>query len=197
MARDLPCSVCGTLLYRNPRTSLPEGRATCRPCRRVAHGLRPDQLVNDAKRAGLIGTVGTRLLGDCHRCGAAVPPGSRRWKFCGDECFRKNRNARGSGKPSSAARGYDYEHVKLRAQLLPLAHGTDCHFCGEVMREGDNLHLDHTEDRASYRGIVHAACNVLDGARRGGERARLARLERGWRPGQDPSTRRRPTPQAA
>ncbi len=42
MARrpDLPCAVCGRLLWRG-RTSLPEGEATCRPCRAdrgPAHG---------------------------------------------------------------------------------------------------------------------------------------------------------------
>lgn len=30
---DLPCAVCGTLMYRS-KTSLPEGEATCQPCRK-------------------------------------------------------------------------------------------------------------------------------------------------------------------
>ena len=37
MARDLPCSTCGNLLHRVAK-SLPEGRATCQPCRRAVTG---------------------------------------------------------------------------------------------------------------------------------------------------------------
>jgi hypothetical protein len=47
------------------------------------------------------------------------------------------------------------------------------------MLEGQKLHLDHTEDRTGYRGFAHASCNVLDGARRGGEAFRRAVLARG------------------
>ena len=32
--RDLPCASCGTMMWRTPK-SLPEGRATCQPCRRA------------------------------------------------------------------------------------------------------------------------------------------------------------------
>jgi hypothetical protein len=35
------------------------------------------------------------------------------------------------------------------------------------MDEGELLHLDHNEDRTGYRGMVHASCNIRDGARRG------------------------------
>lgn len=168
-------------------TSLPEGQARCLPCRRKAHGLAPGETFKGALKSGRLQSAKRR--GDCHRCGVPVPAGTRRWKFCTEECFRKARNARGSGKPSSAERGYDSEHVKLRARLLPLAYGTDCVLCGEVMNEGDRLHLDHNEDRTGYRGMAHDYCNVLDGARRGGERARQARLKNGWRPGQDPCLR--------
>lgn len=179
-AGGLTCADCGKAMW-NSRTSAPQGHARCLPCRRASALARPQ----------------VRRRADCCRCGSPVPPGTRRWKFCSDECFRKARNARGSGKPSTAKRGYDYAHQLLRAKLLPLAYGTPCALCGLVMNEGDELHLDHTEDRDGYRGMTHAACNVLDGARRGGQRARMARVERGWRPGQDPSTRRRPTSAAA
>lgn len=37
---DLPCADCGRLLWRGS-TSLPEGRARCRPCRKVAADARP------------------------------------------------------------------------------------------------------------------------------------------------------------
>lgn len=184
-AKTMTCASCNKSMWRS-HSSLPAGRARCLTCRRAAHGLQPHERVNDAKAAA------RRAPSDCQHCKAPVPTGSRRWKYCSDGCFRRARNARGSGKPSASARGYGYAHQKLRRELLPLAYGTDCHLCGEVMNEGDRLHLDHTEDRSGYRGIVHDVCNVLEGARRGGQRARQARLERGWRPGQDPSTRRRP-----
>lgn len=32
--RNLPCAICGKLLYSS-RTSLPPGQATCRECRRT------------------------------------------------------------------------------------------------------------------------------------------------------------------
>jgi hypothetical protein len=62
---------------------------------------------------------------------------------------------------------YGRQHQRIRAALLPLAYGTPCHFCGELMQPGQELHLDHTADGTAYRGMVHAACNVKDGARRG------------------------------
>lgn len=170
----LTCADCGKPMWKSS-TSLPQGRARCLPCRRAV-APPPRQ----------------RPVGDCHHCGSPVPLGTKRWKFCTDECLRKSRYARGSGsRPKTADRGYGKEHVTLRAKLLPLAYGTPCALCGAVMNEGDDLHLDHTEDRVSYRGMAHAACNVRDGASRGGQRARQARLERGWRPGQDPSLRRK------
>lgn len=73
---------------------------------------------------------------------------------------------------SSTARGYDYQHEKIRAALLPYAYGKDCHLCSKPMLPGQTLHLDHTEDRTSYRGMTHADCNRVDGASRGGKRTR-------------------------
>lgn len=147
--------------------------------------------VKAAKAAGLIGPPKRPIVTHCARCENPMPAPSRVRRYCSNKCFRKARNARGSGSKRTQERGYGYEHQLLRKKLLPLAYGTDCHLCGEVMNEGDRLHLDHTEDRSGYRGIVHDVCNVLDGAHRGGLRSRQIRLERGWRPGQDPSTRRR------
>lgn len=191
-SQTMPCASCNEPMWRNRETSLPEGQARCRSCRRAAWGLPPDARVSDFKRQ-------PKPRNPCARCGGPVTPepGSRRWKFCTDECFRKARNARGGGRPSATQRGYGKDHVALRATLLPLAYGTPCALCGDVMNEGEELHLDHTEDRSDYRGMTHAACNVLDGALRGGQAAREKRLREGWRPGQDPGTRRRPTRTAA
>lgn len=64
-------------------------------------------------------------------------------------------------------RGYGAEHERTRAALLPDAYGQICIHCDERMWPYQDLHLDHTEDRTAYRGIVHAACNTRDGAQRG------------------------------
>lgn len=184
----LTCADCGKPMQL-ATTSAPQGSARHLSCRRRAHGLDPSESVNAAKASGRLSTAKRR--GDCRRCGATVPAGTRRWKYCSVECFRKVRNSRGSGRPSASARGYGMAHQRLRLELLPLAYGRNCHLCGEVMSEGDDLHLDHTEDRTGYRGMVHSSCNILDGARRGGHAARMSRVREGWRPGQDPSTRRR------
>ena len=59
-----------------------------------------------------------------------------------------------------------WHHDKLRAQLLPYAYGTLCHFCRKPMLQGQALDLDHTDDRTSYRGMTHSRCNRADGARK-------------------------------
>ena len=78
----------------------------------------------------------------------------------------------------TAARGYGAAHQALRAKLLPLAYGTDCYRCGQVMLPSQELHLGHDDhDRTKYRGIEHAQCNVRAGAIKGNE-ARRARPRR-------------------
>lgn len=64
-------------------------------------------------------------------------------------------------------RGYGRLHQLARAGLLQEAYGQACHFCGLLMAEGQDLCLDHTQDRRGYRGMVHARCNYRDGAIRG------------------------------
>lgn len=66
-------------------------------------------------------------------------------------------------------RGYDTEHERLRAELLPQAYGRRCIYCGERMWPHQHLDLDHTDDRKGYRGIVHADYRDCP---RGGNRAR-------------------------
>lgn len=71
---------------------------------------------------------------------------------------------------NTAAAGYGYQHQKLRRSLLAQAYGQPCPLCGLPMVPGQTLDLDHTPDRAGYRGIAHASCNRSDGARRGNAR---------------------------
>jgi hypothetical protein len=65
------------------------------------------------------------------------------------------------------SRYYGGRHQRIRAALLQEAYGSLCGLCGRPMLEGQALDLDHTADRAGYRGMAHASCNRADGARRG------------------------------
>ena len=60
------------------------------------------------------------------------------------------------------ARGYTNAHVAHRRQLEPLvATGqVNCSRCGEPIHPGHPWHLDHADDRRSYLGPAHAACNL-------------------------------------
>lgn len=64
-------------------------------------------------------------------------------------------------------RGYDAAHDTERARLLPLAYGKPCPHCTQRMWPHDKLHLDHTDDRKGYIGIVHEACNTSRAASAG------------------------------
>lgn len=70
---------------------------------------------------------------------------------------------------------YGYNHRRLRAALLPSAYGQPCHLCGQTMKWGEDLDLDHTADRLAYRGFAHSACNRSEGGRRGNAKQRKRR----------------------
>ena len=101
-------------------------------------------------------------------CPTLIDAGAR-----GGRCAEHER-AYDKSRGTRQERGYDAQHERTRAELLPDAYGQACHFCGERMWPHQNLALDHTEDRSGYRGIVHAdyrdcraGGNAADGARRG------------------------------
>lgn len=60
---------------------------------------------------------------------------------------------------STTARGYGSRHQQTRRALLPKAYGTPCSRCGETMEQGQELDLDHTDDRRGYIGFSHSTCN--------------------------------------
>lgn len=163
MPRKSACSCCQQPMWRG-KGSLPEGQGVCLACRRLA-----------PKNPKPLPTEKT-----CPVCSVVFTANACR-TYCSDACFLRNRYRRGGGTPSPArvARRKDYgtAHRKLREELLPQAVGQPCQHCGVTMQASDDLHLDHTEDRTGYRGIVHAACNRLDGARRGGEAFRRKVLD--------------------
>lgn len=82
-------------------------------------------------------------------------------------------------KESSSARGYGADHRKARAAYLAQLQRDGVGVCcigGELIYPGQALHLDHTPDRQSYRGLACARHNKQDGARRGRARQTSSRL---------------------
>ena len=101
----------------------------------------------------------------CSCTGCAAHPGS-----CPDlvatgrcqPCGRVADRARGTRQQ----RGYDAAHDRERERRRPQVERgeVDCHAPTCVMPErriqrGQDWDLDHTDDRRSYRGPAHAACN--------------------------------------
>lgn len=66
----------------------------------------------------------------------------------------------------SSRDGYGWHHQQTRKQLLPYAYGKPCVRCGKPMMQGQQLELDHTDDRAGYLGMAHMRCNRAAGARK-------------------------------
>lgn len=78
----------------------------------------------------------------------------------------------------TAARGYGGRYqADLAAWIARWRPGDPCVLCHLPMwqrwtttrtgRKVSAIELDHTPDRAGYRGLAHAHCNRSDGARRG------------------------------
>lgn len=74
--------------------------------------------------------------------------------------------------------GYGGPHQAIRRAGKPYAYGTPCGRCGELMMPGQPIDLDHTDDRAGYRGFAHARCNRRAGGRLGAARLAEQRKER-------------------
>lgn len=86
-SRDLPCAGCGELMWRTP-DSLPEGEATCHPCRRKS----PEYLKRHATK-----DHSPRL---CPICRATFTPRRTDQKYCGPVCHGKRK--RDGNRPVSA-----------------------------------------------------------------------------------------------
>lgn len=87
---------------------------------------------------------------------------------------------------TTAQRGYGYDHQKLRRALLPDAYGRPCPHhgidphCPGLMLPGQDLDLDHTDDRNGYRGMAHASCNRRAGAKKRNRRRAQRGVSREW-----------------
>lgn len=70
---DMPCAVCGKLLYRT-RSSLPEGQATCRPCRAELRTIQRTKT--------------------CQGCGQVFQAESSKARYCTAACSYQARQSR-------------------------------------------------------------------------------------------------------
>jgi len=150
---DLPCAGCGKLMWSGA-TSLPEGKATCQPCRRARLGYRVST-GTQAKAPSIV---------PCTICARPFPQRRPNQRYCTTEC-RGRRDRRSRARRAVDRKAYGSAHQKRRRELLPLAYGTACPICGELMEKDHPLDLDHSTplriDPAPRPGdrIVHAACN--------------------------------------
>jgi hypothetical protein len=79
-------------------------------------------------------------------------------------------------KKSTTERGYGYAHQQERRRLTPLVNAGDA-YCAQPIcihatrwiRPGTPWALGHNTNRTAWIGPVHADCNQLDGASRGGK----------------------------
>ena len=85
-----------------------------------------------------------------------------------------------NARPGSAAKYRTVEHRAARAAALAdLAKRGSvqcaqpvCVMASRTIYDGEPTHLGHDDTGTYYIGLVHPACNVRDGARRGNARAR-------------------------
>lgn len=78
-------------------------------------------------------------------------------------------------KKTTTERGYGYDHQKERRRLTPIVN-TGRAYCAQprcihtdrAIHPGTPWALGHNETRTAWIGPVHADCNQLDGAVRGG-----------------------------
>ncbi|MCU1418742.1 MAG: hypothetical protein JWP32_2916 [Schumannella sp.] len=79
-------------------------------------------------------------------------------------------------KKSTTQRGYGYAHQKERRRLTPTVNAGRAYCAQPVcihadrwIRPGTPWALGHNNNRTAWIGPVHADCNQLDGASRGGK----------------------------
>lgn len=163
---DISCTSCGRDMWSSNGRSLPQGEATCRPCRRKVAVTKP-------KPATTARPTEDRECPTCHAIFHQARPDQ---VYCNSVCRNARRNW-GSKVASPSERGYGKEHRLERAKWKPIVEAgkTNCCLCGFWIEPGTKWHLDHTEDRTGYRGVAHAACNVRDGASRGARRTNANR----------------------
>lgn len=177
--QDLTCACCGRPMYR-AKGSLPQGQATCHPCRAI---LRENANVQRRRpRTASPQSRGQRTFSElrqCKQCGEMFEAHRSDQLYCRVACRESRRGWKASTRVASPdERGYGKEHRMVRArwkQTIDAQGGIDCCLCGGWIEASEVWHLDHTPNRDGYRGVAHPLCNVRDGASRGARRSNQGR----------------------
>lgn len=171
----LTCAKCARPMWASS-SSLPQGEATCHPCRRAANPPR----VSDHP-------VGPRTprLATCATCTRLFNTDMPTRKYCSDLCRSRRgnrvkrtsttteRNAwRSRQRGTTTQRGLGSDHQRRRAALLPAAIGTRCPIagprCDGIMTNPKRMDLDHSTPRVlgGQHGdrITCSPCNRSTGA---------------------------------
>ena len=141
------CADCGKRMTGG-KGALPQGQARCRNCRAKSRPtpVRPAPV-----------PVGGEL--PCQRCGIAFIRQIKGQRLCWNPCRRRR-----SGSPAkpytSTEAGYGAEHQRRRREARAAwQDGDPCARCEGPMHFGQDVDLDHTDDRLGYLGLSHASCN--------------------------------------
>lgn len=180
--KDLPCANCGTLMWRN-RHSLPEGQATCQPCRKAVGSYASRRCVtcdttfrpNYAEQRACSNACRQRMEqpGPCDDCGKLTKRGrNQAGRFCAT-CSKRR------AKERDARKDQGWTKSALLPSVRALAARDDyvCHVCGEDvdMALPFNDRMAPTRDHIipRHRGgghdpsnlkLAHRGCNSRRGA---------------------------------
>lgn len=180
---DLPCAHCGTLMWRS-HSSLPEGEAMCRPCRRTAGKYAPRPCVTcgvsfkpgsnpDQRACSNACRIRAERPGPCDDCGSDTARGrNQAGRFC-DPCSKRR------AKERDARKDHGWTNSALLPSVRVLAARDDyvCHVCGGAvdMSLPFNDRMAPTRDHIvpRHRGgshdptnlkLAHRGCNSRRGA---------------------------------
>lgn len=187
---NLTCAQCGSAMAQGPR-SLPQGQATCHPCRRAARQAETEQA--ERRKRSAKAKAAPRTKRTCPTCKSLFPIKNATQRFCSQRCWqtksgitppaKRPRRKRPNPKASTTARGYGAPHqierrrwARLLAQAgsMPCARRSSRH-CIQTIRPGDDWHLDHSDDRSRYLGPSCVPCNTSAGVRKANANRRAMR----------------------
>jgi hypothetical protein len=158
---DLPCAACGKLMWRG-RGVLPEGRATCRPCRRA----NPISMEPGKRKPRKMHTQ------TCKHCGVDYERRVPNKGWCSTKCYGDSRVVRADcdwgvtrGKREASApgltkNGRDKLRHKWKQQNKP------CAYCGARADTIDHV-MPLVRGGTNYEGNLVPACRRCNSSKSG------------------------------